>query len=69
MPLLGVNIDHIASVRQLRRGISPEPVLAALVCQAHGADSIVAHLKRRPQAHTRTGPALNQKGYSHPAQP
>ena len=45
MSLLGVNIDHIASLRQLRQGISPEPVLAALVCQAHGADSIVAHLR------------------------
>lgn len=45
MPKLGVNIDHIATLRQVRRGIEPEPVFAALICQAAGADSIVAHLR------------------------
>jgi pyridoxine 5-phosphate synthase len=45
MALLGVNIDHIASVRQLRLGISPDPAEAALVCERAGADSIVAHLR------------------------
>lgn len=45
MPRLGVNIDHVASIRQLRRGIEPEPVLAALVCEASGADAIVVHLR------------------------
>jgi pyridoxine 5-phosphate synthase len=44
-PKLGVNIDHIATLRQVRRGIEPEPVFAALICQAAGADSIVAHLR------------------------
>ena len=43
--LLGVNIDHIASVRQLRKGSLPDPVEAALICQKAGADSIVAHLR------------------------
>jgi len=45
MPLLGVNIDHIATLREVRRGIEPEPVFAALICEASGADSIVVHLR------------------------
>jgi pyridoxine 5-phosphate synthase len=45
MPSLGVNIDHVASLRQLRKGIEPEPVLAAFLCLASGADSIVVHLR------------------------
>lgn len=42
---LGVNVDHVATVRQARRGKQPDPVAAALVCQRAGADSIVAHLR------------------------
>lgn len=42
---LGVNIDHIATLREVRGGIEPEPVFAALICAAAGADSIVAHLR------------------------
>lgn len=45
MPRLGVNIDHIATIREIRRGVEPEPVFAALMCEAAGADSIVAHLR------------------------
>jgi pyridoxine 5-phosphate synthase len=45
MPLLGVNIDHVATLREVRKGIEPEPVFAALICEANGADSIVAHLR------------------------
>jgi pyridoxine 5-phosphate synthase len=45
MPKLGVNIDHVATLRELRKGIEPEPVFAALVCETAGADSIVAHLR------------------------
>jgi len=45
MPSLGVNIDHVATLRQVRRATEPEPVLAALMCEASGADSIVAHLR------------------------
>ena len=45
MPKLGVNIDHVATLRQARRGLKPEPVEAALVCEKAGADSIVAHLR------------------------
>lgn len=42
---LGVNIDHVATVREARKGIEPSPLLAALIVQAAGADSIVAHLR------------------------
>ena len=42
---LGVNIDHIATLRQQRRGKFPDPVYAALTAEAHGADGIVAHLR------------------------
>ncbi|NLE65780.1 MAG: pyridoxine 5'-phosphate synthase [Elusimicrobia bacterium] len=45
MPLLGVNIDHIATLRQQRREGDPDPVAAALLCQKAGAHSIVAHLR------------------------
>ena len=42
---LGVNIDHIATLRQQRQEDFPEPACAAQVAQKHGADSIVAHLR------------------------
>lgn len=42
---LGVNIDHVASVREIRHGTNPEPVFAAMICEANGADSIVVHLR------------------------
>lgn len=45
MPKLGVNIDHIATIREVRHGIEPEPLFAALICEANGADSIVCHLR------------------------
>ncbi len=45
MPKLGVNIDHVATLRQARRGKEPDPVSAALICLKHGAHSIVAHLR------------------------
>ncbi|MDD5476950.1 MAG: pyridoxine 5'-phosphate synthase [Candidatus Omnitrophica bacterium] len=45
MPKLGVNIDHVATLRQARRGIFPDPVYAAFLCEEAGADSIVAHLR------------------------
>jgi len=45
MPKLGVNIDHVATLRQARRGEFPDPVEAALACERAGADSIVAHLR------------------------
>ena len=42
---LFVNIDHVATVRQARRGIEPDPVAAALLCERAGADGITAHLR------------------------
>lgn len=42
---LGVNVDHIATVRQARRGERPDPVEAALEAEKGGADSIVCHLR------------------------
>lgn len=45
MPKLGVNIDHVATLRQQRKGTFPDPVFAALTAEAHGADGIVAHLR------------------------
>ncbi len=42
---LGVNIDHIATVRQARRGSDPDPVEAARICERAGAESIVCHLR------------------------
>lgn len=43
--LLGVNIDHIATVRNARGGTSPCPVEAALIAEQNGADGITAHLR------------------------
>ena len=42
---LGVNIDHVATLRRARRGRLPDPVEAALVCEQAGATSIVCHLR------------------------
>jgi pyridoxine 5-phosphate synthase len=42
---LGVNIDHVATLRQARRGKEPDPVQAALVAEMAGADSITLHLR------------------------
>ena len=42
---LGVNVDHIATLRQARRGEAPDPVEAALICERAGARSIVCHLR------------------------
>ncbi|MCQ8104234.1 pyridoxine 5'-phosphate synthase [Methylomonas sp. SURF-2] len=43
--LLGVNIDHVATLRQARGTRYPEPIQAALVAEQAGADSITAHLR------------------------
>ncbi len=42
---LGVNVDHIATLRQARRGSMPDPVAAAQLCERAGAQSIVCHLR------------------------
>ncbi|HET8691540.1 MAG TPA: pyridoxine 5'-phosphate synthase, partial [Steroidobacteraceae bacterium] len=43
--LLGVNIDHVATLRQARGGRAPDPLLAALVAEQWGADAITLHLR------------------------
>ena len=45
MPKLGVNIDHIATLRQALMENFPDPVEAALEAEAGGADGIVCHLR------------------------
>jgi pyridoxine 5-phosphate synthase len=42
---LGVNIDHVATIRNARGGAHPDPVNAARVAEAAGADGITAHLR------------------------
>ena len=42
---LYVNIDHVATLRQARRGIEPSVVEAAMMCELAGADGITAHLR------------------------
>src|SRR4029077_9479679 len=45
MAELGVNIDHVATVRQARRTTEPDPVWAATLAQLGGADGITLHLR------------------------
>ena len=45
MPKLNVNIDHVATVRQARGGVEPDPVSAAALAELSGADGIVVHLR------------------------
>ena len=45
MALLGINVDHVATLREARGGNEPDPVYAASVCEQAGCDSIVAHLR------------------------
>ena len=42
---LGVNIDHVATLRQARGTVYPDPLDAAIICARAGADSITAHLR------------------------
>ena len=51
---LGVNIDHVATLRNARGGARPDPVRAALAAEAAGADGITAHL-REDRRHIRDG--------------
>jgi pyridoxine 5-phosphate synthase len=40
-----VNIDHIATLRQARKGVEPDPVAAAVIADLAGADGIIVHLR------------------------
>ena len=44
-PRLGVNVDHVATLRQARGGHEPEPATAALLAQSAGADGITVHIR------------------------
>lgn len=43
--LLGVNIDHVATLRNARGGFDPDPIQAAEICEKSGATSITTHLR------------------------
>ena len=64
--LLGVNIDHVATLRQARGTTYPDPVNAALICEQAGAEGITLHL-REDRRHIqdddvrRMGPALKTR--------
>ena len=45
MARLGVNVDHVATIRQARRGREPDPVAAAVLAELGGADAITVHLR------------------------
>lgn len=42
---LGVNIDHVATIRQARQGHEPDPLQAALLAEEYGADAITVHVR------------------------
>ncbi|MEW6123450.1 MAG: pyridoxine 5'-phosphate synthase [Pseudomonadota bacterium] len=58
---LGVNIDHVATVRNARGGVHPDPVRAAQLAKAAGADGITAHL-REDRRHIRDADMARLKG-------
>ncbi|MEK7412677.1 MAG: pyridoxine 5'-phosphate synthase [Planctomycetota bacterium] len=43
---LGVNIDHVATIRQARRGTEPDPIAAAVIAELAGADGITVHVRQ-----------------------
>jgi pyridoxine 5-phosphate synthase len=45
LPLLGVNVDHVATLRQARRGVFPDPCAVARLAERAGADYITVHLR------------------------
>ena len=45
MVRLGVNVDHVATIREARKGIEPDPIAAAVLVELAGADGIVCHLR------------------------
>jgi pyridoxine 5-phosphate synthase len=42
---LAINVDHVATLREARGGVEPDPVAAAAICELAGADGIVCHLR------------------------
>ena len=66
---LGVNIDHVATLRNARGGMHPDPIKAAIISEESGADLIVAHLRedRRHINEDDVANIIKNSGYS-PAQ-
>ena len=64
---LGVNIDHVATLREARREIDPDPVAAASLCRQAGADAVVIHLRqdRRHIKEEDLAKLCRQKGETH----
>ncbi|MFC1512720.1 pyridoxine 5'-phosphate synthase [bacterium] len=60
MPKLGVNIDHVATVRQARLGINPDPLQSALLAEKGGAQGITIHL-REDRRHIQDKDVINIK--------
>jgi len=58
--LLGVNIDHVATLRNARGGFEPDVVQAALICEKAGCDGITTHL-REDRRHIKDADLLNLK--------
>jgi pyridoxine 5-phosphate synthase len=58
---LGVNIDHVATLRQARRARYPDPLVAALLAEEAGADSITLHL-REDRRHIQDGDVTSLRG-------
>ena len=57
---LGVNIDHVATIRNAREETYPDPLRVALLAQQSGADSITIHL-REDRRHIRDNDLKNLK--------
>jgi pyridoxine 5-phosphate synthase len=60
--LLGVNIDHVATLRNARGGAEPDPILAAEIAEKSGATSITAHL-REDRRHIKDNDIKALKGH------
>lgn len=61
MPVLHVNIDHVATVREARKITEPDPVYAAVLCELSGASGITVHLREdRRHIHDRDVIILRQ---------
>ena len=45
MITLGVNVDHVATIREARGGIEPDPTTAAAICELAGAHAVTIHLR------------------------
>ncbi len=45
MPKLSINIDHVATLREARKSLEPDPIAAAIASEFAGADGITIHLR------------------------